>query len=218
MYLALTDSEIATRDGMRVVELRYRGAPLAWLTDRFRTRLEYAVEKNSTSGEAPEVDARAYSAELAYAFPWWEATLSMSYNLFTGDKANTTANEAWDPLFQSADGLGNFGWRPGEIVGNYFHGNSNLVDIITALSVKPAEKIALGVAFYHLDVDEKYLFGQYMGNIHLGDELNIYADMRVTPNLTVSAAYAHAWTGDGPRALGFEAQQDLIQAIVRVGY
>lgn len=218
LYLALTDSKIASRDGMRVTELRYYGAPFAIFTNKLRLRLEYAAEANASSQEAPGVDAHAYSAGLSYLFPWWGATLSISYNLYTGDKADTADNEAWDPLFQSADGLGNFGWRPGMIVGNYFYTNSNLVDVTTALLVSPAEKISLGVAFYHLDVAEKHLFDQYMGNIHLGDELNIYADMRVTPNIAISAAYGHAWTGDGPRALGFVAQQDLVRAIMRVEY
>ena len=55
----------------------------------------------------------------------WKPTLSYRYAAFEGDDPTTAANETFDPLLLGFNDWGQ--WWQGEIAGEYFLSNSNLI-------------------------------------------------------------------------------------------
>ena len=97
---------------------------------------EYASERN---GDA--LDSDAWTLQGAYQFSdvTWTPTLSYRYAFFEGDDPATAANEAFDPLFLGFYDWGT--WWQGEIAGEYFLSNSNLMSHLVRVHVD-AERVA----------------------------------------------------------------------------
>ena len=84
-------------------------------------RAEYAQEDN---GDA--LDSTAWNALAAYQFDMtWKPKVSYRYAFFEGDDPATAENEAFDGLFTGFYDWGT--WWQGEIAGEYFVSNSNLI-------------------------------------------------------------------------------------------
>ena len=109
------------RDGLNVFNVRAYTAPVQSAPD-LSFEFEYASERN---GDA--LDSNAWTLQGAYELSAgrWTPKLSYRYAFFEGDDPDTTANEAFDPLFLGFYDWGT--WWQGEIAGEYFLSNSNLV-------------------------------------------------------------------------------------------
>ncbi len=68
----------------------------------------------------------------------WETTLYYRYAFFEGDNPDTLTNENFDPLFPAFYDWGS--WWQGEIAGEYFLANSNLITNMLRLHSKPRGK------------------------------------------------------------------------------
>ena len=106
---------------MNVFNLRAYTAPFQGAPD-LSFEFEYASERN---GEA--LDSNAWTFQGAYELSkvTWKPTLTYRYAFFQGDDPDTASNEAFDPLFLGFHDWGY--WWQGEIAGEYFLSNSNLI-------------------------------------------------------------------------------------------
>jgi hypothetical protein len=204
MFLRLTGSELDSRDGMRVYELRYMGNPLADLIDNSYLNIEYAKENNPDSDV--EVNATAYTVEAGHTFELpWSPALSYRFARYSGDKdPDDGQSEAFDALFQKGFSRGWGTWLEGEIMGEYFYSNSNKQSHTVAIKAKPVEEISTGILLYRIFADEKNLWGDRLTHYHLADEADLYVDYTVNENLLISAAAGYAKPGRGLRDLGYD--------------
>lgn len=178
------------RKGMDVYSIRGQGTPFAsmGLADLFLSA-EYVKE---LGGDRAEKDATAWYAEAGYtisALPW-SPTLTYKYAFFSGDDADTSDDESFDPLFYGASR----GWGThymGEIVGEYQLFNSNQKTQMVKLNLEPTECLCVGAIYYDFKLDEEYGFGN-----DFATEVNIYADYAVNDNLWLTAVFAIASPDD----------------------
>lgn len=193
-YMTITDSRLATRNGMRIASLRAQGAFVPNLPD-LSLSAEYVKERNTRSNA--NLDANAWYGEAAYTLSDlpWAPRLSYRFSRFSGDKAGTTKNEAFDPLHLAFPRWGT--WLQGEIAGQYFPNvNSNLSVNTVQLAVQPSETVTLTGLFYNFRFNEKPVG---VRSNDFGNELNLAVDWQATPNLLVSGAVGQFFAGDGGR-------------------
>ena len=100
---------------------------------RLLFEFEYASERN---GEL--LDSNAWTLLGAYQLGsvGWTPKFSYRYAFFQGDDPATSANEAFDPLLPGFYDWGS--WWQGEIAGEYFLSNSNLISHQVRAHVEPA--------------------------------------------------------------------------------
>ena len=72
--------------------------------------------------------------------------------MFEGDDPNTPKNEAFDGLLTGFYDWGT--WWQGEIAGEYFASNSNLISHQLRVHTKPSESIGTGLIFYDFKLDQ----------------------------------------------------------------
>src|SRR4029453_9962474 len=108
------------RDGLNVFNVR-ADSSIPRVPDA-SFHFEYASERN---GDA--LDSNAWTLLGAYQLSStaWKPKLSYRYAFFKGDDPGTAANEAFDPLLLGFSDWGS--WWQGEIAGEYFLSNSNLI-------------------------------------------------------------------------------------------
>lgn len=184
----MSDSNPA-RDGMNVFNVRAYTAPLRKLPN-LTFEAEYAREDNGDLRKST-----AWNAQAAYELSkvTWTPRLSYRYALFGGDDTATTANESFDMLLPGFYDWGT--WWQGEIGGEYFLSNSNLISHQLRVHVKPAESVSGGLIGYAFKLD-KLPAGGLVTSKDVATELDAYTDWSVNGNFIISfvAAYAHPQT------------------------
>ena len=104
------------------------------------------------------LDSTAWNALVAYQFDMtWKPKLSYRYAFFEGDDPRTAENEAFDGLFTGFYDWST--WWQGEIAGEYFISNSNLISHQLRLHAKPTEAISTGLIFFDFLLDHPESFG-----------------------------------------------------------
>jgi hypothetical protein len=175
------------RDGLEVHNLRAFTAPIP----NFKAlsfELEYAEEVN---GDA--LDSMAWNALVAYQFDTtWKPKVSYRYAFFEGDDPGTAKNEAFDGLLTGFYDWGT--WWQGEIAGEYFVSNSNLISHQLRVHVTPAESIASGLIFYDFQLDNTASAGVTSKDV--ATELDWYMDWTINDHFIVSVVAAAAEPGD----------------------
>ena len=172
------------RDGMNVYDARAFTAPLRKLP-ALAFELEYAREDNGDL-----VSAQGWTAQAAYELTkrGWSPKLSYRYAAFGGDDPTTTKSEAFDPLLPGFYDWGT--WWQGEIGGEYFLSNSDLVSHQVRLHLKPSEALGTGLIGYVFKLDQQ---PAGVTSKDIASEVDAYADWKVNGNFLVSfvAAFAH---------------------------
>ena len=97
-------------------------------------------------------------AQAAYEFGKvaWKPKLSYRYAFFEGDDPSTAKNEAFDPLLPGFSDWGS--WWQGEIAGEYFLSNSNLISHQVRVHVTPSESLGAGLIGYVFQADQPASF------------------------------------------------------------
>ena len=177
------------RDGLNVFNVRADSAPISQTPD-LSFGFEYAAERN---GDA--LHSNAWNVLGAYEFSSvaWKPKLSYRYAFFEGDHPETAANEAFDPLFLGFHDWGT--WWQGEIAGEYFVSNSNLVSHQVRLHLEPSEPISTGLIFYKFLLDRPEAQGPQVTADDIGFEADWYMDWSVNDNFTFS--FVGAWLDPG---------------------
>jgi hypothetical protein len=179
------------RDRLNVFNVRAYAAPIPPVPD-LSFEFEYASERN---GEA--LDSNAWTLQGAYAFSHvvWTPTLTYRYAFFQGDDPDTSANEAFDPLFPGFHDWGY--WWQGEIAGEYFLSNSNLRSQLIRAHVAPTDALGGGLMFYKFTFDQPASVGPGVTSSDAAFEIDMYVDWKVNSNFSVSLIGAFANPGDG---------------------
>ncbi len=174
----MADSSRPARDGMNVFNLRAYTAPLRKLPG-LSFEAEYAREDNGDL-----IKSTAWNLLGAYELSKvsWKPKISYRYAFFQGDDpATTTVNEAFDMLIPGFYDWGT--WWQGEIGGEYFLSNSNLISHQVRVHVKPSESVSAGLFGYVFKLDQ---LPTGVTSKDLATEFDAYADWSVNSNFIVS--------------------------------
>jgi hypothetical protein len=187
MKWSADENDRPERDGLNVYNLRLYTAPISQLK-ALSFELEYAEEDNDA-----ELDSTAWSALVAYQLEMsWTPKLSYRYAIFEGDDPTTAENEAFDSLFTGFSDWG--AWWQGEIAGEYFVSNSNLISHQLRVHAKPSESISTGLILWDFQLDNAASAGVTADDVAI--ELDWYMDWSLNDNFTVSFVAAIAEPGD----------------------
>jgi hypothetical protein len=175
------------RDGLNVYNARAYTAPIPRAKD-LSFEFEYAAERNHE-----RVHADAWTGQGAYQLSGvtWKPKLTYRYALFQGDDpATKSRNESFDPLFL---GFYNWGtWWQGEIAGEYFLSNSNLISHLTSVTLTPTDSIGSGVMFYKFLLDHPASYAPGVTDRNVAFEVDGYTDWKINGNFTASFVAAFA--------------------------
>ncbi len=151
----------------------------ACLTSSFE--LEWAKEQNGSL-----LSSTAWNAQASYALSkvTWKPTISYRYAFFQGDNPNTTTNENFDPLLPGFYDWGT--WWQGEIAGEYFLANSNLISSRLRIHVTPSASVSGGLMGYIFTLDNRASFSPLATSNALVNEINAYTDWKADKNFTFS--------------------------------
>jgi hypothetical protein len=180
-------AEAPQRDGLDVYNVRAFTAPFP----NFKAlsfEAEYAIEDNDTA-----LDSTAWNVLVAYQLEMtWKPKVSYRYAFFEGDDPATPENEAFDGLFTGFNDWGT--WWQGEIAGEYFVSNSNLISHQLRVHAQPSEAIATGLIFYDFVLDNVESAGVTADDV--AQELDWYLDWTINDNFLLSVVAAVAEPGD----------------------
>jgi hypothetical protein len=177
------------RDGLNVFNARVFINPLAALPD-LSFELEYAREQNRD-----RLRSDAFAGLVGYELSEvaWKPKLSYRYARFEGDDPATATNEGFDSLLPGFYDWGT--WWQGEIAGEYFVSNSNLISHQVRLHLAPSEAIGTGLIFYKLSADQAEAFGPEVTASDVAFEMDWYLDWKINENFTLSFVGAYANPG-----------------------
>jgi hypothetical protein len=148
-YYNVFNSDIGTRDGMNVLDLRGDARPFAAIPG-VRLAGELAYER-----KGDDLEAYGWYGELGYAaddLPW-SPYLSYRYAFFSGDDPDSERrSEAFDPLFYSGPDWGT--WTQGEIIGEWVLESSNLISHTVRLNAYPSDALTLTALYYFFRLDD----------------------------------------------------------------
>jgi hypothetical protein len=179
--------EAPQRDGLSVYNLRAFTAPFPDLKG-LSFEAEYAQEDN---GDA--LDSTAWNVLVGYQFDsGWKPKVSYRYAIFEGDDPATSENEAFDGLLTGFSDWGE--WWQGEIAGEYFVSNSNLISHQLRVHVTPSDSISTGLMFYDFALDNPASAGVASDDVAI--ELDWYTDWSLNDNFILSFVAAVAEPGD----------------------
>jgi hypothetical protein len=213
-YWYFYDSESPRRDGLHVVDLRGRVAPLHRLPGLVLAG-EVAHERNGRWN-----DSWGGHVEAGYDFEScaWKPYISYRFSSFTGDEQSPDEIEAFDPIFYGFDDWGT--WYQGELLGEYVALNRNLLVHTVRARIEPHESLTLTLLYFHYRLDDLASelvsrFAPILGEIahrEVGDEVDLAVDWEVGEHVAFSAALAafvpakgaEDFFGDDETWLGFQ--------------
>jgi hypothetical protein len=183
-YLHFDSDSLPLRDGMSVFNLRGYVAPFKRLPD-LSLGAEFAQEENGDL-----LSSTAWMVQGAYELSKakWKPKFSYRYAFFEGDDPATSQDESFDMLFPGFYDWGT--WWQGEIAGEYFLSNSNLISHQVRVHVVPSESLGAGLIGYVFRADQPASLGPGVTSKDLATELDAYADVKVNSNFTVSVVAA----------------------------
>lgn len=207
-YLHFMSDSTPTRDGLNVFNVRAYTAPLRKLPN-LSFEAEYAREDNGDLRKST-----AWNVQGAYELSKvsWTPKLSYRYAYFQGDDPGTAADESFDMLFPGFYDWGT--WWQGEIGGEYFLSNSNLISHQVRVHVKPTASVSGGLFGYVYKLDQ---LPAGITSKDVATEIDAYADWSLNSNFIVSfvAALAH------PQAAATQAygrSSDFTYGMIYVAY
>jgi hypothetical protein len=199
------------RDGLYVLNARAYTAPLKVVPD-LSFELEYAREQNDNL-----LRSTAWTAQAAYQLSkvTWKPKVSYRYAFFEGDDPGTATNEGFDPLLPGFYDWGT--WWQGEIAGEYFLANSNLISHQVRVHVTPSDAVGAGLMGFSFLADQTATFGPGVTSNKVALELDGYADWKVNSNFIVSflAAVAHPQEAV---VQGYGRTDDFVYGMIYVAY
>jgi hypothetical protein len=203
--------ELPGRDGLGVINFRLYTAPLKSVPG-LSFEGEYAKEDNGDL-----VKSTAWNAQAGYEFSkiGWKPRLSYRYAYFQGDDPATSANEAFDMLIPGFYDWGT--WWQGEIGGEYFLSNSNLISHQVRLHLTPSDRLGWGLIGYSFMLDQPASFGAGVTSKNLATELDAYADWKMNSNFTVSFVGAFANPQEAA-AQGYGRTSNFSYGMVYIAY
>jgi hypothetical protein len=131
MWIHVPDSEIVTRDGLNVYDLRARVHPIV-VAPNFWLEADYAWQKkDNVAADGWLIQANYNAKDLP-----WKPLFDVRYASLSGDKPGTAKWEGFDPLYF---GGSNPNWYQGQI-GSTIFGNTNLNVASAGVTLTPDAK------------------------------------------------------------------------------
>jgi hypothetical protein len=210
-YLHFSADSLPNRDGMSVYNLRAYVAPLKRLPD-LSFAGEFAREENGDL-----LGSTAWFAQAGYQLSkvGWTPKLSYRYAFFEGDDPGTAKSEGFDALLPGFSDWGS--WWQGEIGGEYFLSNSNLISHQVRVHVTPSEALGAGLIGYVFRLDQPASFAPGVTSKDVATELDAYADWQVNSNFLVSFVAAFANPGEAAEQ-GFGRTDTFTYGMIYVAY
>jgi hypothetical protein len=199
------------RDGLNVFNARAYTAPIPNLPD-LAFEFEYATERN---GDVLQADAWTFQGAYELSGVSWKPTFTYRYAFFEGDDPQTAANENFDPLFLGFYDWGT--WWQGEIAGEYFISNSNMISNLVRAHVSPSDSIGAGLMIFKFTLDQPQSYGPGITSKDVAIETNLYVDWQVNANVTVSVVGAYANPGEAVQQNSGRTK-NFAYGMVYVGY
>ena len=204
MYVYVPESDIATRDGLNVYNLRARWHPFK-STPHFWLEGEYAWERK------PNVAAAGWYAQANYNAldVAWKPLFALRYASLSGDRPGTSKWEGFDPLYF---GNSDPNWYQGKIGSTLFN-NTNLNVASATLTLAPTANqivdlyylyFAAGEADAPLDIPaagKPVVTGGGVPSKPLANEFDVAYTYTFNKNLNVNVIGAVAAPGSGYRQL-----------------
>lgn len=209
-YLNTHSSTKPLRKGMDVYDARAFVSPKA--LPGLSLELEYAYEENQEA-----LSANGWTAQVGYELTQapWSPRLSYRYAFFSGDDPGTAKSEAFDPLFPGFYDWGT--WWQGEIGGEYFLSNSNLISSQLRLHLKPTDAVSGGVMALDFKADHPASLGPGVTAKDVLFEIDGYVDWKLNDNLTTSFVLAYAEPDDAVEQ-AFGRTESLSYGMVYLSY
>jgi hypothetical protein len=210
-YLNFQTDSLPNRDGMSVYNLRANVAPFKRLPD-----LSFAAEvAREENGDL--LGSTGWFAQAAYQLSKvsWAPKFSYRYAFFEGDDPGTETNEGFDSLLPGFSDWG--AWWQGEIAGEYFLSNSNLISHQLRVHVTPSESLGAGLIGFAFLADQPASFGSGVTSDKIGTELDAYADWQVNSTFLVSFVAAFATPQDALEQ-GFGRTDNFTYGMIYVSY
>ncbi len=201
----------SARDGLNVFDVRAFTSPFRRLPD-LSFELEYA---HQTNGDRLESDA--FNALVGYELSKlaWTPKLSYRYAVFEGDDAATPTNEGFDSLLPGFYDWGT--WWQGEIAGEYFLSNSNLISHQLRLHLTPSESVGTGLLFFKFQADKAEGYGPNVTSRDIAFEMDWYLDWKLNANFSVS--FLGAFANPGPLvAQAYDRTENFTYGMIYVAY
>jgi hypothetical protein len=210
-YLNFQTDSLPDRDGMSVYNLRAYVAPFKKLPD-LSFGAEFAQEENGDL-----LSSTGWMAQAAYQLSkvTWQPKFSYRYAFFEGDDPGTTANEGFDALLPGFSDWG--AWWQGEIAGEYFLSNSNLISHQVRVHLTPSESVSGGLIGYVFQADQPASFAPGVTSDDIATELDAYADWKINSNFIVSFIAAFADPGEAVEQ-GVGRTDNFTYGMIYVGY
>ncbi len=186
-YMKWWSTKLPVRDHLDVYNVRAYTAPIPAVKD-LSFEAEWAAERNSHF----PVHSDAWTAGAAYQLSEvsWKPKLSYRYAFFEGDDPTTSVHEGFDPLYLGFYDWGT--WWQGEIAGEYFLSNSNLISHQARLHFVPNDAVSGGLILYKFVADRPAGYGPSVTSKDLALEADGYADWKINKNFTASFVLAFA--------------------------
>ena len=176
------------RDGLHVFNWRTYASPS--IAPDVSFEFEYASERN---GDALHSNAWTLLGGYQLSSIRFQPKVTYRYAFFQGDDPGTPANEAFDPLLLGFYDWGT--WWQGEIAGEYFLANSNLISHQVRGHLDFSDAVGSGVIFYKFENDQPETFGPGVASTDVGTETDFYVDWKLTSNFSLSLLGAFASPG-----------------------
>ena len=210
-YLGLMSDSLPNRDGMSVYNLRAYLSPFKRLAG-FSLGAEWAHEDNGS-----KLTSNAFMAQAAYEFGTvaWKPKLSYRYAFFEGDDPSTEKSEGFDSLLPGFYDWGT--WWQGEIAGEYFLSNSNLISHTTRIHFTPTESLGTGLLGFVFQNDKPASFGPGVTSKSIATELDWYADWKFNSNFTASFVLAYGNPGEA-LAQGYDRTKNFSYGMLYLAY
>jgi hypothetical protein len=199
------------RDGLNVYNLRAYTAPVPAAPD-LSFELEYAREENGD-----RLKSNAWTLKGAYEMSTvsWKPKVSYRYAFFQGDDPSTTTNEGFDSLLPGFYDWGT--WWQGEIAGEYFLSNSNLISHEVRVHLAPSEAVGTGLLFYRYLLDQPTVYGPHVTSRNVAFEMDSYTDWKLNANFTVSLVAAYNNPGEAVQQ-AFDRTKSFMYGMVYLAY
>jgi len=200
----------ATRNGMNLYNLRAYTAPFSGLPG-LSFEAEYVREHNGSL-----LDSTAWTIQASYELGVaWKPRLSYRFAFFQGDDPATERSEAFDPLFPGGYDWGT--WSQGEIAGEYFISNSNVLSHQVRLHLAPSGKLGTGLIFYRFLLDQPASQAPGVTSNSLASELDGYADWKLNAHFRLTFVLAWATPGEAV-AQAYGRTQDFWYGMLFAAY
>ncbi len=198
------------RDGMDITSVRGQGS---LGVDNLLLSFEYVDQRGGRTAVKNDADAWYVEGGWTFADVAWSPTLNYRHARFSADKAATTRNEAFDPLFFGLSrGLGT--WFQGEVASNY-SGPANSGNKVNRLelTLNPRADLSIGLQYWKFDpVGEAPDLA--------GRELDLFAFWQINDHFTfVPLLGIHEPRGADVKALqGNDRRNVYLQAVLIFTY